>query len=203
MPQLPEIDIDLNLSDIVINNRFFDFRDYIETTDVIERNYNRLMHEVYLNCNGFLQSTRDIPSFLNTCIVYSPRDFIRIYGRSYFEENYTLDKNVLESRIVTHIQYTGIPFVCFHNQDRDFVVNYRDFIQYHRSSEIYNLNHIFAEEDIPIVVHISLFGGITLTVIDSNFLFRKTHTRCIVYSTPSFDIVEEAKRLNNHIIRKK
>lgn len=201
MPQLPENNRYIHFSDIITANRI---RDYIEnTTGVIERNYNRLMHEIYLNCEGFLQDTREVPHFLNIHTIYSPREFIYLFGYSYFKENYTLNKNVLESEITKHIRCTGIPFVRFCSQDYDYVINYPDFIQYHRSPELYELNHTFANEDIPIVAYMSLFGGIALTITDSNFVFRKTHTRCIVYSTPSLDIVEEAKRLNNHIVREK
>lgn len=225
MPQLPK---NFDISDIITMNRVIDYRDYMTadyistihsvdaimhdtehnietyTIDAIERNYNNLLNDVRLNCGHFLQSTRNILPHYNSYIIYSPSDFIYLYGYNYFMENYTLNKNVLESRIASHIQHTGVPFVRFFNQGYGYVIDYRDFIQYHQHSpEIYKLNHTFVEEDIPIVAYKSLFGGIALTIEDSNFIFRKTHTRCIIYNTSTLDIVEEAKKLKNHIVKVK
>lgn len=225
MPQLP---INFDFTDIITVNRELDYRDYITadyistihsvdaimhdternietyTIGAVERNYNHLLNDVYLNCGRFLQSSRNVLPHYNSYVIYSPSDFIYLYGYECFTENYTLNKNVLESRIASHIQRTGVPFVHFYNKDYGYTIDYTDFIQYHqRTPEIYKLNHTFTEEDIPIVAYKSLFGGITLIIDDNNFVFRKSHTRCIIYNTSTLDIIEEAKKLKNHIVKAK
>lgn len=187
---------DIAVTPVVIN-------DYIYDINYMELDFKKRVQKILDRCNSQHIINRNF--FYPTLTMQSPCEFIKYYGIDAISD-YIMDVNIIASTI-RRVWSCGVsmpPFIYIPSEN--IYIDYNNFLARDKyADKCYTVNKELQSNEIDIKVYPSLFGDIEFDTDSNDLIFRKTKTRCIVKdrATTADKIIEEAKQLQIHVIRRK